>query len=275
MKKKDIKVYFGIILFFVFFATYMDKMVYKLKFEEEKKLHFSSRADSRDLRVAVSARIDKLEKIADENYRIFGYGQSSFQNLFDVKNNEVDKKIDSIPDDWYSSKITKAETLHGLKNYELRYQNLSFPTDIETSYVAYRSCEFGTKRSYETSNKVIKYYTHTGLDIANAKNKKIKSVSDGIVTHTGKFEDKTDDYYGGQFIYIQHNNISYRYFHLSEVEVKVGDRIKKGERIGIMGTTGFLSEGEHLHLEFYNTKTNKYINPVINTTWGTPVRDRL
>ena len=38
--------------------------------------------------------------------------------------------------------------------------------------------------------------------------------------------------------------------HMSTVDVEVGDRIQKGERIGTSGTTG-LAGGDHLHLEVF------------------------
>lgn len=85
---------------------------------------------------------------------------------------------------------------------------------------------------------------HYGIDIANDADTDVCAVKKGIVVYT------QDDHPGyGQYIKVQHEDGSLTlYAHLMSIEVKEGDIVKKGQRIGGMGTTG-ASTGVHLHFE--------------------------
>lgn len=83
---------------------------------------------------------------------------------------------------------------------------------------------------------------HKGIDITGNKN--IMAADNGIVLYVG---DKGDGY--GNQIIIDHQN-GYRtvYGHLSQILTSKGKVVEKGEKIGIMGSTGD-STGTHLHFE--------------------------
>jgi len=84
---------------------------------------------------------------------------------------------------------------------------------------------------------------HPGIDIANCYGHKVFATADGVVSRSGW----TGGY--GIAVVIDHNNlVSTMYAHLSESLVVVGQEIKKGELIGLMGSTG-RSTGPHLHYE--------------------------
>ncbi|MCX7956586.1 MAG: M23 family metallopeptidase [Endomicrobia bacterium] len=95
---------------------------------------------------------------------------------------------------------------------------------------------------------------HTGLDISNIIGTPIMATADGIV----KFAGWQQGY--GKVILIEHKfgYISV-YGHLSSIKVKVGQRVSRGEVIGLMGDTG-TATGPHLHYEVW--KDNKLCNPV-------------
>lgn len=95
---------------------------------------------------------------------------------------------------------------------------------------------------------------HKGIDIAGVSDRTIKTVDNGKVTAAGKRNG-----YGNQ-VTINHNNgMKTTYSHLSSISVSVGDTVQKGDKIGVMGTTG-KSTGIHLHFEVY--KNGKLQNPM-------------
>lgn len=90
---------------------------------------------------------------------------------------------------------------------------------------------------------------HYGIDIANREGTPIVSVLEGTVVRSGYV---SEGY--GNYVFIEHKVgdkiITTGYGHMSKRNVKVGDKVGKGEVIGLMGTTGW-STGDHLHFEVY------------------------
>ncbi len=88
---------------------------------------------------------------------------------------------------------------------------------------------------------------HLGVDIMSPKNTPIKAVLDGVVVSA----DWTVE--TGNTIAIQHsNNVITFYKHNSALLKKAGDLVKTGEAIAIIGNTGTLSSGPHLHFELWH-----------------------
>ena len=84
---------------------------------------------------------------------------------------------------------------------------------------------------------------HTGIDIAAEKGQPVYATADGIV-QSAAF---TGDY--GNLIILKHAfGLATRYGHLSAYRVRVGDTVKRGDVIGLIGSTG-RSTGAHLHYE--------------------------
>ncbi|MBT3276073.1 MAG: M23 family metallopeptidase [Spirochaetales bacterium] len=87
-------------------------------------------------------------------------------------------------------------------------------------------------------------YLHIGLDIANKRHDPVYSAANGKV-----IERKFDKLGFGNFIVIAHKaGFSTKYAHLGTVDVKEGDTVVQGQKIGTIGNTG-LSTGFHLHFE--------------------------
>ncbi len=98
---------------------------------------------------------------------------------------------------------------------------------------------FGFRR--DPINRSIKM--HEGYDIANKLGTPIHATADGIVI----FASIESGY--GNFIRIDHGyGITSNYGHLSAILVHVGDRVTRGQKIGLMGSTG-RSIGSHCHYE--------------------------
>ena len=94
---------------------------------------------------------------------------------------------------------------------------------------------------------------HYGTDLIAPKNTPIKSVADGFVISS----DWTLE--TGNTIAVQHiNNVVSFYKHNSSLLKKVGDKVKAGEAIAIIGNTGEQSSGPHLHFELW--KDGKPVN---------------
>ena len=91
------------------------------------------------------------------------------------------------------------------------------------------------------------YYKHMGIDLRAKKGEPVAAVADGTVL---KAETKYKINKGyGKFITIQHNDgVISRYAHLDAVNVEIGQKVKSGQEIGKVGTTG-RSTGPHLHFE--------------------------
>lgn len=84
---------------------------------------------------------------------------------------------------------------------------------------------------------------HKGQDISAPYGAPVIATADGVVMISGWLRGY------GQVVYIDHGNgISTRYGHLSRLDVTVGQVIKRGQQLGLVGSTG-RSTGPHLHYE--------------------------
>lgn len=117
-------------------------------------------------------------------------------------------------------------------------------------------------RQYYYQGKLVKDF-HTGIDlvpIGCTGNEEILAFEDGVVTGV----QKTGQQYGTAcYVRIKHDNGMYTlYYHLksNSIVVNVGDRVARGQKLGIIGTTG-VSTGIHLHFQIDYGNSNNTINP--------------
>jgi murein DD-endopeptidase MepM/ murein hydrolase activator NlpD len=86
---------------------------------------------------------------------------------------------------------------------------------------------------------------HSGMDIAAPEGRSVKAAEAGRVLFAG------DLFFTGNVIYLDHGNgLLSLYAHLSKINVKKGQEIKRGEVIGKVGKTGRVT-GAHLHWSVY------------------------
>ena len=98
---------------------------------------------------------------------------------------------------------------------------------------------FGQRRSLFTGQRQM----HEGVDIANTVGTPIIAPADGIVTYTGPLGGF------GDVVSVDHGHkISTFYAHLQQHKVAQGQRVRRGDVIGLVGTTGRVT-GPHLHYE--------------------------
>ena len=95
---------------------------------------------------------------------------------------------------------------------------------------------------------------HQGIDISTEKGQPIYATANGTVesaTYTGEY---------GNFIVLRHGfGLTTRYGHLSSFAARTGQRVKRGDVIGYVGSTG-RSTGAHVHYEIL--ANGKLINPL-------------
>ena len=85
---------------------------------------------------------------------------------------------------------------------------------------------------------------HLGVDYSAPMGTAVRAVSDGLVDFAGQ----QNGY--GNVVQIKHaNKRSTLYAHLSRIDVKTGQRLEQGQRVGAVGMTGWAT-GPHLHFEF-------------------------
>ena len=97
---------------------------------------------------------------------------------------------------------------------------------------------YGLKRVFNGQPRGV----HKGLDLRGPQGQPVLACADGQVGLTGNL------YFSGNVVYINHGEgVFTAYLHLSEILVQNGDRVRKGQVIGLVGATGRVT-GPHLHL---------------------------
>jgi len=100
-----------------------------------------------------------------------------------------------------------------------------------------QSSAFGLRRIFNGKPRK----PHSGLDIAAPRGTPVLAPADGIVVNTGEY------FFNGNSVFIEHGQgLVTMYCHLDTISIKVGQKIRRGERIGTVGSTGRVT-GPHLH----------------------------
>ncbi len=125
---------------------------------------------------------------------------------------------------------------------------LGLPIDKNNTFLA----ESGYGERLHPVLKVMRL--HTGIDLVAKEGIPVVAAEEGVVVKA----QMADSW--GNIIVIQHDGIySTSYSHLKSMDVKEGDKIKKGQLIGLVGHTG-LSTKDHLHFELH--KNGIAIDPI-------------
>ena len=114
----------------------------------------------------------------------------------------------------------------------------SLPLGGPATPLPHNEDDFGSKRVF---NDVIRSQ-HTGRDYPVAEGSAVKAIADGSVVLA------EEHFLTGKTVFIDHGDgLFSETFHLSDIAVKAGDEIKRGDVIGKVGATG-RTTGPHLHL---------------------------
>ena len=200
-------------------------------------------AEIRNEMISQSLKIDSLEHTLNSK-------SAYFANLASILKGEISieavMQSDSIrPIVLDSTELGKTSlTEDFIKRYEeeSKYSLSSLPqTYSQTAITFYRPVKGIVSSSFNIKEK------HFGVDIAADSKESILATLDGRIIHAGF------DPSAGYVIHLQHKNgyVSI-YKHNAILLKKQGDFVKAGEAIALVGNTGNLSTGPHLHFELWN-----------------------
>ncbi|UWQ93061.1 DUF5930 domain-containing protein [Aliisedimentitalea scapharcae] len=151
------------------------------------------------------------------------------------------------PDEIRANKILNQ--MDQLNLYRIAAQQAPFASPVRAA-VRYTS-GYGYRRDPKTGGRRM----HNGSDFAGARGTDIFATADGVVSHAGWQSGF------GKLVKIKHAfGIETLYAHNSNIRVKVGQRVSRGDHIADMGSTG-RSTGTHLHYEV--RVGGRPVNPMI------------
>jgi hypothetical protein len=101
--------------------------------------------------------------------------------------------------------------------------------------------DFADARNYIYHGKQIDHQVHLGFDLSDVANGPVQAANDGRVVWASDL-----GIYGNCIVLDHGYALQSIYGHLKEIDVKVGDMVKKGQKMGIAGQTG-LAGGVHVH----------------------------
>ena len=240
------------IIFFLFFTTTSFATNLKGKFIQGGFIIGETEPGSK-------VTIDKRKvKVTKEGFFVFGLGRDrKYDVVINIeKNGEKEKivkkvlkrkyniqRIDGLdekkvtpPEEVYE-RIKKENKMIGSAravNSDLIFFKNKFALPIENSII---TGVYGSQRILNGKPK----WPHYGLDFAAEEGTEIKAMLDGVVTLT-----EPDLYYtGGTLIFDHGHGVSTLYMHMEKLFVKKGQKVKQGEIIGTVGSTG-RATGAHL-----------------------------
>ncbi len=113
---------------------------------------------------------------------------------------------------------------------------------------------FGDRRSYFYQGRQVDQQVHLGEDLASLVHSPVPAANNGVVV----LAEPLGIY--GETVVVDHGlGVFSQYSHLSQIEVKAGDEVKKGAVLGKTGTTG-LAGGDHLH--FSMLLQGEFVDPL-------------
>lgn len=230
---------------------------------KETELNAQSKMDALALRVGqIQSHLLRLDALGERLVELghldkgeFSFGESPAMGGPETTESSPDEPS-ALPGlleelDQLQAKINSRELQLNLMEDLIMNSNLA-----ETLYPAGRpitngwiSSYYGMRSDPFTGRRTM----HKGMDFAGKEGSEVVAVAAGVVTWSVKREGY------GRLVEINHGNgYITRYGHNKKILVEVGDRVKQGQVIARMGTSG-RSTGPHVHFEVL--KNGKTVNP--------------
>ncbi len=172
--------------------------------------------------------------------------RKNYLSVLETNHEELEKSVDKMNAE--ADKLTKEIAAAAAKNTKYVGGKMVWP--LPGAYTI--TSPFGNRL-----HPVLKVYKlHTGVDIAGAgvNGKPVVAAAAGTVIVA-----QYNSAYGNYVVIDHGGGITTLYAHSSKLEVKVGDKVKAGQEIMKVGTTGY-STGPHLHFEV--RENGKYVDPI-------------
>jgi len=117
--------------------------------------------------------------------------------------------------------------------------------------------QFADHRTYLYKEKQIDQQVHLGIDLASVANSTVPAGNAGVVALASASGGL--GIYGKTVILDHGYGLFSMYSHLSQIDVKAGDSVARGDKLGLTGSTG-MAGGDHLHFSVLINDT--FVNPV-------------
>jgi murein DD-endopeptidase MepM/ murein hydrolase activator NlpD len=193
-----------------------------------------------DKRIRIIANLER----GQETSPFMGMGGPSPSDIREKLRIEKDEKglIQQMRSDverLQSEAVTREESFSELEKLLLTKKDMLTHTPSIWPLMGWVTSGFGFRTNPFTGLTQM----HEGIDISNRIGSLVVAPSDGIVSDIG------DDWVYGKILVISHGfETNTRYGHLNKVLVKVGQQVKRGDKIAEVGMTG-KTTGPHLHYE--------------------------
>ena len=182
--------------------------------------------------------------------------EQDFRRLFSLKSkNDVLEAADFLDTGSLDMESLRAQideamrSVSDIRRYIAEQKDMYLATPKGWPVPGYISSKYG----YRVHPKSHRRQMHTGVDISTHLGTEIHATADGIVTFAGKTKNS------GNVLVVEHGHgFSTAYAHNKENLVEVGQRVTRGETIGLAGSTG-RSTGPHVHYEIW--KDGRHVNP--------------
>ena len=182
--------------------------------------------------------------------------ETDFRRIFSL--NSKDKVLETVDTSYAGSidlqQLTEelqkaAERIDGIKDYLRIQKDLYLATPKGYPVEGGISSPYGKRENPITGNAGF----HSGIDISASPGAPILATAEGIVSHSGWTP------HSGYMAVLEHGcGFSTLYAHNKKNAVKVGQKVKRGEIVGYVGSTG-KSTGPHVHYEIW--EKGRSVNP--------------
>lgn len=213
--------------------------VMKQDLENKKKIQEQIKVDAEKLveeKRAVLEAIKKNEKVVAEQLE----ASRGALDILEAQEAKIEAESNKI-----EAEIKRLQELYN--EYTQSYSGLIWPSRSSRGISSYYGMRLHPIYGY--------YRMHTGIDIGAAHGTDIISSADGVVTSVIYNEGG----YGWYIMVYHGDGITTLYAHCSKVIAKVGQKVKQGQVIALVGSTG-ASTGPHIHFEV--RVNGKHTNPL-------------